>query len=1669
MLALLISIVLAASVALAALPHAWKPARTERVARTLFSVYGGVVWLVLCLAVFSFTGFSKFGSPRIPLSLQRQVSHVGYYVNRGGQFVFSGNLQSAGFQHDAFVGDDSVRLRPSWDPAGSRIDKWELEYRACSQPLRVDRRIVNMPEVQWFNANERLFVFSKAGSGESFFSIRWDTKRDSWNPFKSTNYVYYNQGIRKNGTLRYDFPDDVVVSRATLIEGRKLSTMLALSSASTDGTRLNEATWAKIFTGIIWVREVKGSRLSRLGLFIADRVFQDISIQAYKEDRKLERTGTGRLQIPGGAVVSYGLGDKNSFSIRLLNRAEKDNDFGLVLQARAEAPLNWPLPPDLGAPFILTSSNDYIKMAGYHIDVGQNPAHQFHAKAKLDPGVNALTVNDGKKETTYRLGEVIRLGDFRQGVLLSLTRFQPDVHFGGVIAVLILSFLAGLFIVVTLTEKDVRLRHDLAWTLVWGLVLTILVVRFILAYRASMLPPHDASLGEISAVFNRSLRVSLWALMIVPLGGLTVRLLPRMELPRWGEKTKPRTTAKKQRRRGIKSIIISIYRHRHIVAWFTAIASWLLAVKLFGSNEALGLRANIVTHILIMLGLCIGAKTFTDRGLKTRGAVTVGMVLTFLVIIKSIGDTGFIIYGYSLAVCIAILFLWDRQRHYLLPTAGLVAIIFATIFFLPRLPFVQTVVHPFSETAYYRLMPFTEAMESSLLTETDESSLNFDKLLRNSHQSWQMILYSAEGTLRPKGYGQAPLSNKGMTYPTSMSDTVFSTYVLAENGPVTAFLLVLLYAFLGWACLSAAPFFPRSHQHRALPMVALGGFVALNGMYMAGANIGLVPFTGQNMPLLGLYSMSDVVHGVVWFGLISMLLSQGFAISSNERDREHPVVFIVTWSLKIVIVVWLAFMLWQFGHLYRDDAARKDHGFSEQLFDKISSNLPDGNRETPWKMDGEKVTGPFAPVSEIEKQFVEQLNRRGDKYDPTRGLYYLVRTSDSQTGHGGPAIRINRDYFRMSSPFKEQSMWTGDIVARGEPVSGISGLGYPLTVKLGKMGYAETVALDNPGSGTKNHAVLIKENSSPGSPVFCEFVWKKDESKGKDETVYLEPKKGNWKVYREGRKVVSSTRLDLFDLIVIEKGEFRRNFIYLGPSSNVLAFVQWRNGRQQRIFPEGEAFSLTYAIGRAGDDIARRQPARLPSPLNLTIDMPLQEALQEVVKTYAKNDPAYGINDPLHSKKLAVAVLDAFSGDILAIPSWPYADVSAPDFEARVDAARYADQLKLVGNHNFTNHVVGSTIKPMVFASVAQQLWPNVDVGMMSVYNRAEPATGYTGIHPHTSLGRIPIGIWDCRNTTPLIDARSYLVRSLDYYQVLLGMLGMIVDREDLTRVLVPDRDRPDILYGNARYALDMTKVKESPFSLKDALPIPRVGMMEHTLLFKGLAELFDVAVSDNSSPQLDMSREQFLPSFVTGGTDLSKILFLRNVLPQPVVFFPGDFQSIRGDLVSFLLGAGNAGRLNNIVMAESAARLAVGSPVAARLEQPRPGQPVVAPQAGINAWMQAPIGNRQWRKNHVIDPLTEVGLSGTASELRGIISPPYRVLYKTGTVQERINGRDSETLAFVIGKWEKDHFLPHKTLAGFLYMQEAKSDHDPMKKFDFAKPLLAILLKYLNTVSSEK
>lgn len=162
------------------------------------------------------------------------------------------------------------------------------------------------------------------------------------------------------------------------------------------------------------------------------------------------------------------------------------------------------------------------------------------------------------------------------------------------------------------------------------------------------------------------------------------------------------------------------------------------------------------------------------------------------------------------------------------------------------------------------------------------------QLLEAIEQNWRMMNYAAEGGWGGRGYGNAPIPRDTTFSNITLDDLVFAVYVLAEHGALGGLGLLLLYLLFFCVVLKATWDRLGGDPLRAALAVTLGLMIVFPAFYMMAANLNQGIFTGQNIPLLGLRSDSDVLRS----GLVLMLLAAALRLGSlgwqSEQARRSP-------------------------------------------------------------------------------------------------------------------------------------------------------------------------------------------------------------------------------------------------------------------------------------------------------------------------------------------------------------------------------------------------------------------------------------------------------------------------------------------------------------------------------------------------------------------------------------------------------------------------------------------------------------------------------------------------------------------------------------------------------------------------------------------------------------
>ncbi len=1696
------------------------------------------VAVLLSYLVFQYVGFGE-GS-RLPRTARVRVQQQGFYfapdqAKKGISFVgtpVSDDEERDAFRAPALQSGQSIDLQPEIAAGGLRINSYRLKSRNVSEPLRQDRQALNavFPGKGMVHGSVLRVVIPPRvkGSKHRFVALKLQDKR-AWPWFWSVHpTLIYSQGdwepVSQKATIEGEIEmfsraigdaasfDDLISRRPTLPKewSEQFKTPFELSQPHPFFDM------GRIAGGILLVREFSQARgeeaSGRLGILRDPTLPSTATVLLDGEQVKAVKEGSCTVSLGESKTISVGRG-RRTWALRLPPLLT-EIDKGRLARIELLRPPSWPLPPKPDEPILLSASSQQLPMDGYVFEAVP-PDHAFHAKASFTDNFQKLDVADGGQGKPYVAGQPIYLGGSRQGVIADWTVAKAEPPFAGTLALILLLLHASL-LAAALKMRRYLGSAELAFVLMWTAVLTILCIRFILAFRVAVLPPSNAGLNEL-AIFRSTLPLALWALGLIPLAMALPFLMAGQRTDRTGRTSSAFALIGLGLAKGLEapaalirnvSLVLIGWTEATLQSWHNRlllVGAGLLMFLFARSDEAIfGLRASIISFCVIVVLLAVETRrraNLTDEEVRDQenpiaSRISYAAAFAFGILATLCSWLGLPLSTYLVGASIAsaavgLLFsrtpLWGIGLFSVIGLLGIVKDMGSALYIMPLAFGMSTAYYrmrepttkrakraspwlkrgwlaafaatlllilnfgalvpqmlqrvPLGSTIYYRLAT-QHGQDGAVLRDSRELEARLFK--QNSQQRWQMLLYASRGVHAPgHGYGDLRLANIGMTYSTMLTDTLYAVFLMGEHGLWSAVLFVLLYAGICGICIAAARKMPAQARHYAAPLVAIGGFYGLQAGYMAATNVGQLVFTGQNVPLLGLYSKGDVLQSLFLLSFAGYCIVRGLRVLET---RSAPAAPLLVWLLPLISLGLVTATYMGGRSLPVPKLNQEDYDLDPKLIAEAGKRIKDGTVELG--KDGQLKTSRPEQLSALERAYVEEFNLRTDKKDARRGLYYV--RDDGRLGFN--------DYgFRLASPYKSSELpsWKGKLLARKDKTdyARLIYLGKQVTLRVSSEGTPARISLGRKtGSGRAPGLTLTR----PGSDIGFGEVYARD---GK---IYIFVKQpggvGKWSVYRDGEKLDYGQEYELspYEIVVIRDPRGSRenvyNLLYLGNEDDPLAFVRWSNGSYRRIFNDADAFTLAHGIGEAGDALALEE-----KDIRLSIDRDLQKELQQAVLKWARNNPRFGPNR-VEAPSISLTVMDPFTGEVLAMPSFPSVDPTVEDLEAlreKVQPWRYE---RLLGNHNFVPHVVGSAIKPIVFAALSAELRGQIALEDLIVRGTGKPAAeGY--LHEKLAgVEMLPSRTFPVERALMPMD--DFLIHSYDWPELVLGALGLATHSEGARSKLLTGAGSETVVnYKGRDYGLDLYRLPEVPLTGPESHPLMRTEVMRRTLLFRGLEDAFsvDTGVRREYEPDEVAERmDRWFPDLTPRGKNKTirsgALGYSRLLMPYVSAIDAASMQGFGTDYVSFLLGGGDG--WNNVLMAQSMSRMVTGKRVYATLQK--------APlQKADN--LPNPLRDASWRRKHLLGPLQRVPTEGTARSMRSFVSTlgDLKLALKTGTLAIQTKGADSETMIFVLGKQDaQGNFLPGKTVAGAFYLHE--SNAGSMQKFSFAEAVMKPLAKHL-------
>ncbi len=737
----------------------------------------------------------------------------------------------------------------------------------------------------------------------------------------------------------------------------------------------------------------------------------------------------------------------------------------------------------------------------------------------------------------------------------------------------------------------------------------------------------------------------------------------------------------------------------------------------------------------------------------------------------------------------------------------------------------------------YRLAATNAAVADHMLVDPATKNGSFDphRMEETLHQRWQMLAYqSANGA----GYFGAPLSNVGMTYPTTLSDAAFSVYLVGEHGHlagvmVIGLLLALAFAMFRAAWLAASS---RNQKANARGLYAIGGVFGCASVYMALANLWVIPFTGQNVPFLSLNSWKDLVlNGTLLVAAILLIAYPGSWSSQTDPAARKD-------AAKNAVGWWAFPGLLAFGWLFLSANLMLPGGDPAHAFNLSSSTLSAVQQTVDSAQ--EEVGQRQIPLEETAairgaSPFIRSVVANFDSGQVTK-------TPIVEARRAGSRLSVDKRFYLLRSPFDKDPgvAWHGALTAVGHISRHqlvVGGSRVPIVLESGRG--AGQIFLGKPVKPMTVQTIDIKQleplkNSRRLTSVDYGGI-KLDGNR-----VML-----RWKDFgKPGSILVNGKIPDLkFNELEINESDIvsleytgpdgiplKLSLHYLGPTESKLASVVWRNGRFSRTFPQGADFPLAYTIGEIGDEVARTAPKK-PGNVQLSVDMQLQRDLETELRSWARSRSRLvdrGSTMPDGLPFTAVSVLDSMSGQIRALAALPQVD-PREDF-GHVEDRFLNESDALIASHSswtLVNRTIGSTIKPLSFSALNSQLDSKTfDLTKLHVSETAavEFYVDKDGrsLRAYRQLGDIHLkrgkGLGSKENPRQDVDMFTYLKDSRTWPAIVTSTIGLVADKshpaemkDELSKMLTPSSRGPLSMDGQ-RLALHPWRSATSPVSKRD-------------------------------------------------------------------------------------------------------------------------------------------------------------------------------------------------------------------------------------------------------------
>jgi cell division protein FtsW (lipid II flippase) len=623
------------------------------------------------------------------------------------------------------------------------------------------------------------------------------------------------------------------------------------------------------------------------------------------------------------------------------------------------------------------------------------------------------------------------------------------------------------------------------------------------------------------------------------------------------------------------------------------------------------------------------------------------------------------------------------------------------------------------------------------------------EIVSTLQQDWGMRAYAASGGTWGNGLYGTGYTRRAISEDVALTDNAFAVFVLSEHGFAGGAALLSVYLALALLLLASATIAGRAVNEvpRGILLGGLAMYVAVPALYMAAANVSLLPLTGQNLPLLGLRSGADVAFASWTLALAVIALPRAAGVARGVTERAElnshamrRLAVILGAVAALVVLVGAVVMRSLYRATHREVPAFQLAAFADGLRAAVdrADIVQNGDSIAP----GPTARGKFGYR---DGDFVLATVERANAFAGNKAEYRSHCAERAAWLRGDASgVQVSDAPCKVDAPVGSGSPWTGRLMAGGSLIP-------DTTVRAGSDRQNDVVLSGGPSG------VLLASDATGPARVACRDTTVRF-AMAAEVTCFgnariaarrtptggtvVEVIGGGVSLTKNGNPLASGERLRYGDVIAMDSSA---TLVIDATPHGSLGYSRERNGQSVRaIMPTTPA--LIARLDSLLADGLQLRTREASSDVTLTLDRAAIDAVQHGLDRRCTEAASGGV------RQCSAMIVDAETGDILAFADWSKPDVRVSRFAAL--------------DHNFRNHRSASTVKPFIATAVLNEYPSLTSLVVDHPGERFASAAGWplgfttpmkSELHGCT---RVPVS-WSC-----------FIPNSNNLYAVTLGFLG---------------------------------------------------------------------------------------------------------------------------------------------------------------------------------------------------------------------------------------------------------------------------------------------------------